>query len=295
MTELYFVLTTNLEECKSTLEEESRFYAIRRRQPSSALLLDAVIGKPQTDWPKIQFAFYDRVPTSVDSYRCLTDSYELADIHPVPEREGDYYLELNRSNSFDRPVAFYPQTPLWEALEATAGRHLLDFFAGPRVLIPLLEDDWQLILDFQPDDMDDALQPSAIQQSVFVAEKELQAYLREHLEDIEAGLKPFDPNHVVEYPTGDHGRIDILATDTAGDLVVIELKKGEPGDEVVGQLCRYMGWAKSELAGNRGVRGIIVASVLSQRVKYAVMAVPNVSLISYEVKFSFKANEASNS
>lgn len=59
------------------------------------------------------------------------------------------------------------------------------------------------------------------------------------------------------------GRIDILAKDRSGALVVIELKVALGPDAVCGQILRYMGWVKRHIADGRGVRGIIIAGRIS--------------------------------
>jgi hypothetical protein len=41
--------------------------------------------------------------------------------------------------------------------------------------------------------------------------------------------------------------------------VVIELKKGRPSDQVVGQVLRYMGWVKKHLCTNgQAVKGLVI-------------------------------------
>jgi len=55
-------------------------------------------------------------------------------------------------------------------------------------------------------------------------------------------------------------RIDILAVDGDGALVVIELKVSRGHDQVIGQILWYLGWIKANLAEEgQGVRGIIIA------------------------------------
>jgi RecB family endonuclease NucS len=57
--------------------------------------------------------------------------------------------------------------------------------------------------------------------------------------------------------------------------VVIELKRGLPSDRVVGQIARYMGWARSTLAQpGQPVEGLIVAHESDDRRHYSVAAVP---------------------
>ncbi len=81
------------------------------------------------------------------------------------------------------------------------------------------------------------------------------------------------------------GRIDILARDhTSGEYVVIELKRDQGDDEVVGQVSRYMGWIKQRRADHEGVgvRGIIVAHEATPRLLSAVLPHPNISLFTYQ-------------
>lgn len=86
----------------------------------------------------------------------------------------------------------------------------------------------------------------------------------------------------------DVGFIDILATDTAtGDFVVVELKKGRPSDQVVGQTLRYMGWVRSNLCSpTQQVRGLIICRESDPRLAYALQMVPNIALQHYRVDFT---------
>lgn len=83
------------------------------------------------------------------------------------------------------------------------------------------------------------------------------------------------------------GRLDFLAVDEADDaLVVIELKRGRPSDQVVGQAARYMGWIKHTMAaGRRPVRGLIVAHEIDDKLKFAASMVDGLDLMSYEITF----------
>jgi len=93
----------------------------------------------------------------------------------------------------------------------------------------------------------------------------------------------------VEYPTA-VGPIDILAIEKETEaFVVFELKRGRTPDHVIGQIARYMGWLKSTLAKDRDLSGVIVAKQIAPNLRYAVKAVPNVSLFEYEVSFTLKA------
>ena len=46
-------------------------------------------------------------------------------------------------------------------------------------------------------------------------------------------------------------------------------------------------WVQENLAGNREVRGIIVANEFTESLKYAAIAMPHVALKKYEVRFEF--------
>lgn len=95
-----------------------------------------------------------------------------------------------------------------------------------------------------------------------------------------------------QYPTSE-GFIDLLAKDTDGNLVVIELKKGRSNQQVVGQILSYVGWVNNNLAEkNQKVRGIIVAADGNRALLDAVSTVSDfISVKYYRVKFNFEDPE----
>lgn len=92
-----------------------------------------------------------------------------------------------------------------------------------------------------------------------------------------------------QYPS-DTGPIDILAiSKDKKEYVVIELKKGRASDSVVGQILRYMGFVKNELALNgETVRGIVIALDDDLKLKNAISMVPVVDFYRYEIDFRLK-------
>mgnify|MGYP000108712831 CR=1 FL=1 len=90
----------------------------------------------------------------------------------------------------------------------------------------------------------------------------------------------------------DTGPMDILAIKKdKSQLLVVELKKGRASDAVVGQVLRYMGYVKQELAEpNQSVKGVIIALDDDTRIRRALAMTPDISFYRYEV--SFKLNKA---
>ena len=126
----------------------------------------------------------------------------------------------------------------------------------------------------------------------FAFEQDLQNYLVQNLEILERGLKLYEDEDGgftgVEYPAGQR-YIDILAVGTDNAYVVIETKVSRAYDRVVGQILRYIGWVKENLADEVPVRGIIVASEISKDLILATASVENIRLVEYEISFSLKS------
>jgi endonuclease len=167
-----------------------------------------------------------------------------------------------------------------------------------RLLNPDTDGTWVVTADGVQlaDDGDDALiaeEIAAINESdvgvQLSLEWDLENALVTNLEQLERGLHLYDRDGVrgQQVDTDAVGRLDLLAIDKDGGLVVIELKADRADDRVVGQILRYMGWASEKLAQGASVRGIIVASEFSERARYAAIAATSVKLLEYQVHFSF--------
>ena len=89
-----------------------------------------------------------------------------------------------------------------------------------------------------------------------------------------------------QFPT-DTGAIDVLAiSKNKKTLLVVELKKGRASDNVVGQIQRYMGFVKEELAEpNQIVHGVIIALEDDIRIKRALSVANNIDFYKYQVSF----------
>lgn len=124
----------------------------------------------------------------------------------------------------------------------------------------------------------------------FAYEHDLRDFLARNLQLLEPGLALYTDEGItgVEFPVG--GRfIDLLAVDSSGNYVVIELKVSKGYDRVVGQLLRYMNWIKINQADEgQSVRGVIVAKNISEDLRLACAGLPDVALAEYELAVSIR-------
>ena len=128
--------------------------------------------------------------------------------------------------------------------------------------------------------------------SAFVMEKHLEEFLVYNWNQTELSKKynlvtDDDGEVVARQYQCDTSRIDILAiSKDSKEYLVIELKKGKPTDEVVGQILRYMGFVKKELATNgENVRGIVIALEDDLKMSNALSMVPSIDFYRYKVDF----------
>jgi restriction system protein len=130
--------------------------------------------------------------------------------------------------------------------------------------------------------------------SAFAMEKHLEDFLIQNWAQIELARE----YHIYEedgekvgqqYPT-DTGPIDILAISKNKQvLLVIELKKGRASDVVVGQILRYMGYVKEELAEpGQNVKGVIIAMEDDLRISRALAVMPGIDFYIYQVRFKLE-------
>lgn len=130
--------------------------------------------------------------------------------------------------------------------------------------------------------------------SVFALEKHLEDFLVQNQAHTELG-KDYDifqeDGELVgqQYPS-DTGPIDILAiSKDKKELLVVELKKGRISDVVVGQIQRYMGFVKEELAEKgQTVKGVIIAFENDIRLQRALSVTENIDFYTYKVSFKLE-------
>jgi len=126
----------------------------------------------------------------------------------------------------------------------------------------------------------------------FGLERQLEEFLLENWGHTPLGMEwaiyttEDDPEAGNQFPT-DVGPIDILARHKREPrLLVVELKRNQSSDQTVGQVLRYMGWVSQHLAGEGdSVEALIIAHRPDKATRYALLMVPGVSMMTYEVDF----------
>ena len=125
----------------------------------------------------------------------------------------------------------------------------------------------------------------------FAMEKHLEAFLvanwNQTLLSKDFSIYEEDGEPVGQQFATDAGPIDVLAVSKDKKrLLVVELKRGRASDVVVGQVLRYMGFVKEQIAeDDQIVEGVIIALDDDQKLRWALVSVPSISFYRYQVSF----------
>jgi restriction system protein len=125
----------------------------------------------------------------------------------------------------------------------------------------------------------------------FAMEKHLEEFLVRNWQHTELAetfsIYEEDGEAVGQQYATDAGTIDILAVSKDKKrLLVVELKRGKSSDAVVGQILRYIGYVKDQIAEpDQVVEGAIVALEDDKKMRWALLSVPFISFYRYEVNF----------
>ena len=126
----------------------------------------------------------------------------------------------------------------------------------------------------------------------FGLEKYLHEFLRDNWQSLpiskewEIHTEPGDEEAGFLYPCG-KWYIDLLAKHRSEPRwLVIELKRDQTSDSTIGQILRYIGWVKENLAEpNEKVEGLIISHQADESIEYALKVIENVKYARYEVEF----------
>jgi len=207
-------------------------------------------------------------------------------------------LTVNQPSRIHYPENKQPRqtTSQYDVLFTTGRGQVVKYDPNEHGLWEIFKNDFggleiKQIVDF-PDELDeDNLNQS--ETFIFPVEANLRDFLIKNLHTIKNNKLSLyvDENgrEGKEYPIEGLGYIDILTIDKQNNFVVFELKLTKGPDRAIGQILRYMGWVKKNLAKDKQVKGIIVANKMDEKIRYAVSMVPGIELYEYEMKFELKA------
>jgi len=207
----------------------------------------------------------------------------------VGEIESDYYYKPNEILPHRRSVRWYPvvieRSAMSQELQNSAGS------IGTVSDISKYAEEIESLIGGKKPPTIISTDTTVEDPSVFALEMHLEEFLVQNWRHTELGkhYKIYEEDGELvgqQYPS-DTGAIDILAISNDGKtLLVVELKKGRVSDNVVGQIQRYMGYVKDELAEDgQDVRGVIIGLEDDIRIKRALSVTNNIDFYRYKVSF----------
>jgi len=213
-------------------------------------------------------------------------------VYQIGEISGDYFYREGGSGNYLRHCR--PVTWLDKSIKREDMSDKLKHSSGSALTLCNLSPYSEEIKNLLGDSSDitiTSLNPEIEDPSEFALEKHLEDFLVTNWEQTELAedfdIYEDDEFSGQQFPT-DTGPIDILAVSKdRTELAVVELKKGRASDSVVGQVQRYMGYIKEEVAEeNQTVKGIIIAFEDDLRIKRALSVTKDISFYRYRVNFS---------
>lgn len=207
----------------------------------------------------------------------------------VGEISGDYFYAPSEPSLHCRHVKWLPQTiqraDMSEALRNSTGS------IGTVSTITRYAAEIEKLLGATVAAVNLPADPTVDDPVAFAMEKHLEDFLVKNWAQTELG-KDYDifaeDGELVgqQYPT-DTGPMDVLAIKKdKSELLVVELKRGRASDVVVGQVLRYMGFVKEELAEpGQAVRGVIIALEDDIRIRRALAMTPTIEFYRYQMTF----------
>lgn len=211
----------------------------------------------------------------------------------VGEIQSNYYYQAGQILPHRRTVKWYPalieRSSMSDALRHSTGA------IATYCDISRYSEEIELLIGGQNPPILISTDETVEDPTVFALEQHLEEFLVKNWSQTELGkqYEIFKDGELIgqQYPT-DTGNIDILAiSKDKKTLLVVELKKGRASDNVVGQIQRYMGYVKEELAETyQNVHGVIIALEDDLRIKRALSVTNNIEFYRYQVSFKLFKN-----
>ncbi|MEP7321600.1 MAG: endonuclease NucS domain-containing protein [Saprospiraceae bacterium] len=211
----------------------------------------------------------------------------------VGEISSAYYYQPNTPLPHRRSVKWYPvmidRQAMSEGLRGSTGS------IGTSSDISKYEDEILTLIGSNKPPVLVHTDPTIEDPSEFALEKHLEDFLIKNWKQTELGkdYDIYEDGDIFgkQYET-DTGPIDILAiSKDKKTLLVVELKKGRVSDNVVGQIQRYMGYVKEELAeSHQQVKGVIIGLEDDLKIKRALSVTNNIDFYRYQISFKLFKN-----
>ena len=235
----------------------------RGLQPGQVISFDDVLDWFRTNYPKVQ-----TTSVRLNLTRLSTNNKNRLYFSAKPEDDLFFKIASNRFRLYEPDK---DPSPIHEGIATNAAA-----------------DDSDLALD------EEEAEVLPVATSEFLLERDLQYYLAKNLQVVEPGLSLYEGESGtgLEFAVG--GRfIDILAVDSTGALVVLELKVSKGYDRVIGQLLRYINWIRQNVAEpGQKVRGMIVCRRVSEDLRLACASIANVELFEYQLSVAVSKVES---
>ncbi len=107
---------------------------------------------------------------------------------------------------------------------------------------------------------------------IIILEKGLEEAIKPNLKKMGLKLAPKRIQQQFDMGSG-VGRSDLICVDDDENLVILELKRGMTSDETIGQIMRYVGWVRENIAEEgQQVKGWIIAGDYDEHLRLAASA-----------------------
>lgn len=228
----------------------------------------------------------------------ISKGYQMGDIVLCPDGNSNYYVgEITSGYSYHpeqnlqhrRQVKWYPilieRAAMSQSLKNSTGS------TGTSANISQYADEIESLIGNINKPVIISTDSTIEDTTSFVLEKHLEDFLVQNWKSTELGKKydiyEEDGELIGQQFPSDTGPLDILAiSKDKKELLVVELKKGRVSDNVVGQIQRYMGFVKEELAEpGQKVKGVIIGLEDDIRIKRALSVTQNIEFYKYKISF----------